>query len=74
MPGLGHNRGPPLLDEEAEPRKADSYHRFCWKMAHAAAWKQPPYEVVMRRLRRARALGMTYREYTSLILDRGVYL
>jgi hypothetical protein len=30
--------------------------------------------VVRRRLKRARALGMTYREYTLEILERGRYL
>jgi hypothetical protein len=29
---------------------------------------------VMRRLKRAEELGMSYREYTAIILDRGVYL
>jgi hypothetical protein len=42
-------------------------------MAHAEAWKTPPLEVVRRRLKRARALGMAYREYTLEILERGRY-
>ena len=29
---------------------------------------------MMRRLKRAEELGMSYREYTAVILDRGVYL
>lgn len=66
-PGIGHNGGP-LLDPGADWRK------FCWKKAHARAWKTPPREIVLARLARARALGMTYREYTAVLLDRGVHL
>jgi hypothetical protein len=64
-PCIGHNGGPPL---------DTSFVRYCWKRAHREAWKTPPREVVLRRLERARALGMTYREYTAIILDRGVHL
>jgi hypothetical protein len=67
---LGHNGGPPLDDE---PRTRGFAH-YCWKRAHRAAWRNPGYEIVMRRLKRAEELGMSYREYTALILDRGVYL
>ena len=56
-------------------RKPDvSFVRYCWKRAHREAWKMPPREVVLRRLERAKALGMSYREYTAIILDRGVHL
>jgi len=65
--GIGHNRGPPL-DPGAEWRS------FCWKKACARAWKTPPREIVVARLARARALGMTYRDYTAVLLDRGVHL
>ncbi len=63
--GIGHNAG---------PRLDHGFVGYCWRRAHAAAWKTPPREVVLRRLERARALGMTYREYTAIILDRGVHL
>ena len=63
----GHNRGPPL-DPGCDWRK------FCWKRAHARAWKTPPREIAVARLARAQALGMTYREYTAILLDRGVHL
>jgi hypothetical protein len=66
-PGIGHNRGPPL-DPAAEWRS------FCWRKACAHAWKTPPREIVAARLARARALGMSYREYTAVLLDRGVHL
>jgi hypothetical protein len=62
--GIGHNQGPPL-DPGA------SWRHYCWKRAHAAAWKTPPREIALRRLARAEALGMTYREYTAHLLDTG---
>lgn len=64
--GVGHNGGPPL--------GGTSWSQWCWRRAQKAAWKSPPREVVLRRLARARALGMTYREYTLEILERGRYL
>ena len=67
LPGTGHNLGPPL-----EP--ATNWQTHCWRQAHKKAWKQPPIEVVRRRKRRAAELGMTYREYTLEILERGRYL
>lgn len=66
-PGIGHNRGPPL-DPGA------GWRGFCWRRASAQAWKLPPREVVLARLSRAAALGMTYRQYTAVLLDRGVHL
>jgi hypothetical protein len=66
-PGVGHNRGPPL-DPGVDWRK------FCWKKAHGRAWKTPPREIALARLARAQALDMTYREYTAVLLDRGVHL
>jgi hypothetical protein len=65
--GIGHNQGP-SLDEGA------SWRLFCWTKAHAKAWKTPPREIALSRLKRAEELGMTYREYTSVILDKGVHL
>lgn len=68
-PGIGHNDGPPLDDPPAV-----GWHHYCWKRAHKAAWKTPPREIALRRLRRAEELGLTYQEYTAVILDRGVFL
>jgi hypothetical protein len=66
---LGHNGGPPLDD----PPRGD-FNYFCWRLAHKKAWKTPPREIALRRLARAEALGMTYREYQAIILDTGVYV
>jgi hypothetical protein len=67
VPGIGHNGGPPL-----DP--GVDWRSFCWRKAHALAWKAPPREIALARLAHARALGMTYREYTAILLDRGVHL
>jgi hypothetical protein len=69
-PAIGHNQGPPLEDDVP----ARTWSHYCWKRAHKAAWRTPPREVALRRLARAEALGMSYREYTAVILDRGVFL
>lgn len=68
-PGIGHNGGPPL-EEEFDA----SWGQFIWRKAHKKAWKTPPREIALRRLERAEELGMTYREYTLEILERGRYL
>lgn len=62
--GIGHNGGPPL----------EGWKTWCWRQAQEKAWKTPPIEVVRRRCRRAAELGMTYREYTLEIMERGRYL
>jgi hypothetical protein len=67
FPGIGHNGGP-RLDRGGEWRS------FCWRKAHARAWKTPPREIALARLARAKAIGMTYRQYTAVVLDRGVHL
>ncbi len=65
--GIGHNEGPPL-----DP--AAAWRHFCWKKAHARAWRTPPREIALARLARAEALGMSYRAYTAVLLDTGVHL
>jgi len=65
---LGHNGGPPLEDE------GTAWRSFVWRRAHKKAWKTPPREVALRRLARAEELGMTYKEYTLEIIERGKYL
>jgi hypothetical protein len=68
-PQIGHNGGPPL-----EPDDPDApWRSWCWRRAKKQAWSAPR-EVVLRRLERAQQLGMTYREYTLEILERGRYL
>ncbi len=65
-PGLGHNRGPPLDPD-------GGWRLFCWRRAQARAWRTPPREIALARLARAEALGITYREYTAVLLDRGIH-
>jgi len=65
--GIGHNQGPPL-DPGA------GWRLYCWKKAHARAWKTPPREIALARLKRAEALGMSYRDYTAHLLDTGELL
>ena len=69
-PSAGHNGGPPL--EEPDPEAGWRLH--CWRRAHKAAWRNPGREIVLRRLARAEELGMSYRDYTREILERGRYL
>lgn len=71
LPTIGHNGGPPL--DEPQP-DSGGWNGYCWRRAHAKAWKTPGREIALRRLKRAEELGMTYREYTAVILDRGIYL
>ena len=66
-----HNGGPPL--EEEEDVNA-SWRAWNWRRAHKRAWKTPPREIALRRLARAEELGITYKEYTLEILERGKYL
>jgi hypothetical protein len=67
---IGHNGGP-LLDPD-DPH--ESWRLYCWKRAVKRAWKTPGREIALRRLARAEAIGLTYREYTLEIMERGVYL
>jgi hypothetical protein len=69
-PRLGHNGGPPL----DEPEPDGGWSHYVWRKAHKKAWKTPPPEIALRRLARAEELGMTYKEYTLEILERGRYL
>ncbi len=69
MPDLGHNGGPPL-DDTADL----SWQAWIWRRAHRRAWRTPPREIALRRLERAEALGMSYRDYTLEILERGRHL
>lgn len=71
----GHNGGPPLEDEHVpEWGRGDPHRYFAWKRAHAAAWKAIPWETMIRRQRKAEAIGLSYDEYNLEILERGRYL
>ena len=72
--GIGHNGGPPVTEWALEDKPANDWSYYCWRRAHARAWKTPPREIALRRLRRAEELGMTYREYMAIFLDTGKLL
>ncbi|MEC9432281.1 MAG: hypothetical protein VYD87_05195 [Pseudomonadota bacterium] len=61
----GHNQGPPLTG---------GFALFAWRKAQAEAWKPPHPEVLRRRLKYAAECGLTYREYTLEIMERGRWL
>jgi hypothetical protein len=65
LPGIGHNGGPPL---------DMSYEAWLWRRVVTKAWATPPREIALRRLARAERLGLTYREFTAVILDTGHHL
>ena len=67
---IGHNGGPPL----EHPPTDLSWQGWVWRRAHKRAWRTPPREIALRRLARAEELGMSYRDYTLEILERGKYL
>jgi hypothetical protein len=70
--GIGHNGGPPLEHEPEWGKGIGNY--FVWRAASEAAFKSVPVETMLRRARKAEALGLTYREYQLEILERGIYL
>ena len=65
---IGHNNGPPLGDISDVGGVA---RLFYWRKAHKAAWRTPPIEIVKLRYRAAEQLGISYKDYTSILLDRG---
>jgi hypothetical protein len=70
-PAPRHNGGPPL---DAEEDVNASWRAWHWRRAHKCAWKTPPREIALRRFARAEELGITYKEHTLEILERGKYL
>lgn len=67
--GLGHNGGPPL-----DPPVNDLFVQYRWRKAHREAWRNPPRSIMMFRLARAAAAGVTYEAYTAHLLDTGRHL
>lgn len=65
LPSRSHNQGPPLHG---------GYKLHLWRKAQAAAWKPPSPEVLRRRLKYAAECGLTLREYTLEIMERGRWL
>ncbi|MEM1159855.1 MAG: hypothetical protein AAGJ28_02885 [Pseudomonadota bacterium] len=64
LPGIGHNLGPPLDG-------AFSWRRHAWKRARAKLMPRLPLEVIRRRVRRARQLGLEYPAYASILMGTG---
>lgn len=69
LPGIGHNGGPPL----DEPKDM-SWIAWRWRKAVQQAWAPPPREILLRRLRTAARLGLTWRDYHAAYLDSGSHL
>ncbi|SFH97873.1 hypothetical protein [Albimonas pacifica] len=64
-PSRGHNQGPPLHG---------GFLVYAWRRAQAEAWTPPRPEVLRRRLKYAAECGLTLREYTLEIMERGRWL
>jgi len=62
---IGHNRGP-TLDL--------SWEAWLWGQAHAQAWKPPRRDIALHRLKRAERLGLDYRSYAGVLMNRGTHL
>ncbi len=73
IPGMGHNGGPPL-DHVPEWGSGGIGNYFLWRAASERAFKSVPYQTAIRRAAKAEELGLTYREYTLEILERGRFL
>ena len=61
----GHNGGP-ALDL--------SWEGWLWRRAHAKAWKPPRRDIALHRLKRAERLGLDYRSYAGVLMNRGTHL
>ncbi|MEM7211096.1 MAG: hypothetical protein AAF479_04235 [Pseudomonadota bacterium] len=64
LPGIGHNQGP-ALDANT------GFRRIAWKKARAQLMPRLPLEVLKRRVRRAKQLGLEYPAYASILLGTG---
>jgi len=73
-PPTTHNGGPPLDDQVPPWGNNGIGNYFDWKRAHQKAWKTVSTGTVLRRLKLAEACGLTYEEYTRVLLDTGRYL
>ena len=62
---FGHNGGP-ALDL--------SWEAWLWRRAHAQAWKPPRREIALHRLKRAERLGLDYKAYAGVLMNRGTHL
>lgn len=73
LPPSTHNGGPPL--EHVPPWGPGGIGTFmAWRAARDAVWKKVPRETVLRRLAAAERCGVTYEEYSMVLLGTGRYL
>lgn len=59
MSTMGHNGGPTM-------EKGRGWRRYAWKRARAELLPKMPIEVVRRRVKRARELGIDYKSYAGI--------
>jgi hypothetical protein len=64
-PRIGHNGGP-ALDL--------SWEAWVWRKAHAEAHKPPRRDIALHRLKRAERLGLDYKSYAGVLMNRGTHL
>ncbi|MFN3615330.1 MAG: hypothetical protein ACK4WC_12345, partial [Rubrimonas sp.] len=62
-PGIGHNS----LNRDPD----HGFRRHAWTRARAALVKPAAIEVVRRQVRRAQALGLDYKRYSTIVLATG---
>ncbi|MEQ1612822.1 MAG: hypothetical protein ABL904_08710 [Hyphomicrobiaceae bacterium] len=67
---IGHNGGPPLEDDEEPPGKI-LFLGWAWRQARKQAFTAPTTEIMLFRLARAEAAGLSYDEYILRLLDTG---
>lgn len=65
LPRIGHNGGPQL---------DLSWEAWLWRRARAQAWKPPRRDIALHRLKRAERLGLDYRSYAGVLMNRGTHL
>ena len=67
---IGHNGGPPLDDDDEPPGKI-LFLNWTWGKARKQAFTAPTTEIMLFRLARAEAAGLSYDEYTLRLFDTG---
>lgn len=61
---LGHNNGPSMA-------KGVRFRKLCWSKARAELLPKLPIEVIRRRVKRAKDLGLDYKSYASIRATSG---
>lgn len=67
---IGHNGGPPLTEDDEPPGKL-LFLGWAWRKARKAAFTSPTTEIMLFRLARAEAAGLSYDDYMLRLLDTG---